>query len=182
MRWFRNILWKPHTSTLEIGPELNDFFSRSVETYNQYLHDLESTWKISRYRWRYDQKQRKLFFHHGKDKLPPFEAKAQILGSYYKTTHLWEWAWNTPNILKKVSKDSRKVKKFGRKHKLAPLVLGSLLLSGKEEYATYFAAMAVDICSAKGIYRGESSEQAVYFLLHDLKQTTVIPKNISEGL
>jgi len=179
--WLKSWLRRPETMTLVISPKIEAFYDQAGPFYNQQVQLLESQHSISRYRWRYDLKQRQLLFTHGRQELPELQAQAEIIGSYFKPTQHWEWAWNTVNVPKKNKRLVRQLKHFGRWHKQPRLFTGHIdlaqNLNNKQrlEYTNQCAATALwysQLKNNKGfsVYRGESDEQIVYFLIYSLNR------------
>lgn len=89
------------------------------------------------------------------------EAKGQIIGSHSTEDDSWEWAWNNPNVEKKVAKLSAAMKKHGQARSLEPFTKGRLSMSATGAWA--LAACTARHTKSSGVYRG-SSGQISYFI------------------
>lgn len=169
LRWYNSFIVRRKTP-LE-WPELTAFFDQAKVDYNQATSAAEARWQLSRYRWRFDIKSFNVYFEHKKGTLPNLTAQAQILGSHFTHTKEWHWSWSTPHIPKKTTRVARKLKTFGRRFGQNYLYRHVLDLTGTPQKAQALAALGFALSQAECVYQGQSEQQTVFFLLHNIQET-----------
>jgi hypothetical protein len=87
-------------------------------------------------------------------------APAQIIGTYNTDDHTWLWAWDNPSIEDKLKSDALKLRKYGEEHHIDRLTQRKWV--GTEDDAWAMLALAVNLCSEQGGYRGPAGATHVF--------------------
>ena len=173
-RWYNSFIVNRKESRQ--SPLLDSMVDTAKSKYNNTIQQYEQQWSLSRYRWRFDSKTCQLHFAHKKGELPQLVADAQILGSLFHQTQLWEGAWNTAHVPKKSTKSARQLRRFGRQEGQVPFYTGRLEIKSQKYDPLYLAAIALLVSNADFVYKGASEQQDVFFLLTNIRLSINAPK------
>jgi len=146
-----------------LSPEAGQFLAAASDEFNRKQEALQNTWNFgSAAQWGYDQLSGvlRLTFADGSR----LEAEGQVLGSYCPGDGKWEWAWNNPNVDRKVAKDSHKVRELGDRLQISYLQLGTIPLP-EPKMVSYLCAIGIKATNSIGVYQGEAGPIQVFILL-----------------
>src|SRR6266704_2575837 len=135
-----------------LSPDADKFLADAAAEYKTKQAALQSEWKLhSHKQWNFDQTIGliELKYEDGTELL----ADGQILGSYSPADGTWEWAWNNPNAMSKVSRDSAKVRDVGKEYGISYLQAGVVPVPD-EKFVAYLCGIGLKATGSIGIYRG----------------------------
>ncbi len=113
--------------------------------------------------WFYDQSTCLLTFSTGDIEL---NFNFYTLGSFSEKSNTWKWSWDNEHTLVKVKEKSFQVRAFGEEWKFPKLTEG--LFESEEAGAWEFAAIAVNITNAIGVYRPVSGQLKIFLIVTEL--------------
>ena len=148
----------------DLSPEADKFLGEATAELNAKHKALQNEWRFGQgNEWGFDQESGvfKLSFPDGSE----FEADGQILGSYSETDSTWEWAWNNPNVLPSMARDSKKVKALGKRLNIAYLQLGIIPMPTCLDFAVYLSAIGVKGTDSIGYYTADAGPIKISILL-----------------
>lgn len=155
---------KAHMKTSgDLSPEADKFLADATAEFNPKQAAMQRDWKLDSHKqWGYDQTTGvlKLEYADGAE----LHADGQILGSHSAADGTWEWAWNNPNSLPAVSRDSTKVRDAGKKYGIDYLQAGIVPVPN-QEYVAYLCGIGLKATDSIGIYRGKAGPIDVYIML-----------------
>lgn len=123
-------------------------------------------WKLDEMeRFDLDQDTQTMVFTKGKQKL---SCKAQIVGSYSKTSKTWMWGWANQSVVDALKKDALRVQTYGFRNDIAKFKEEKW--EGTEADAWAMAAVARKLSDAEAVYRAPHNETYVFLTLRDFKQ------------
>lgn len=153
-----------------LSPEADKFLAEAMAEY-QTKHEalLTGEWRLTECReWDFDDETGTVTaeFADGSE----WKAKGQLLGSYAIQEESWQWAWDSPDIRKELSRDSLLVKKLGEQLNICYLQLGggSFPLPG-QEFVEYLCAIGVKATNSFSIMEADAGPMVGFILLKDLK-------------
>lgn len=113
--------------------------------------------------WFYDQATCLLTFSTGDVEL---NFSFFTLGSFSEKSNTWKWSWDNEHTLDRVKEQSFLVKAFGEQAKFPKLTAG--LFESDEAEAWEFAAIAVHVTKAMGVYRPVSDQLKIFLIITEL--------------
>lgn len=93
-------------------------------------------------------------------------APAQVVGSFDREDETWHWAWDNPSINRLLTRDAQLCRAFGERYALAPYT--EPLFTCAEEDAHGFAAVALHLAGAAGVFRQPQGVQPIWVLFGDI--------------
>ncbi|MCD6051345.1 MAG: hypothetical protein K0Q55_2749 [Verrucomicrobia bacterium] len=152
-----------------LSPEADKYLAAATAEFNTKQAALRKDWRLDSYKqWGFDQFSGvlNLDFKNGAQ----FSADGQILGSYSADGHSWEWAWNNPNVEAAMTRDSKLVKKVGKRFGIGYLVAGMIPAPG-EEFVSYLCAIGIKATDSIGVFRGKAGPIDVMITLKNARWT-----------
>lgn len=116
-------------------------------------------------RWEFNQDEGDLVFIFANGTIAT--CPAQILGTYNTGDGSWLWAWANPSIGDELSRDARKLKRYGERKGFPKLA--DEKWSGSEDDAWGVTAIASRLCNAQGAYRGPAGSTLVFFTFGEVE-------------
>jgi len=173
--------------------EYMEFEARACEHLELLQEQLESQYGFGEYeRWEYDLGRGELLF--SDRTAPKLLAKFQVAGTVSNVTNSWLWSWANRSIPRPVKRDILRVRRFGQKNQVPPLMadhwhidpdrerlLGpdpdapanggwsSHWLAGNH-HGWHMAGIAAMLLQAQGAYRCPQGETTIYFVLTDVRR------------
>jgi hypothetical protein len=147
-----------------LSPEADRFLGEATSELNAKHKALQSEWRFGQgNEWGFDQESGvfKLSFADGSE----FQADGQILGSYSEADSTWEWAWNNPNVVPAMARDSKKVKALGKRLDIAYLQAGLIPMPPCLDFAVYLSAIGVKVTASIGYYTADAGPIKISILL-----------------
>lgn len=95
-------------------------------------------------------------------------APVQIIGSWNPATSAFSWGWDHPSVQTRLRAAAERTRWFGEKHALAELTAPQVTISELEAWR--FAAIAMRINAAGGVYRGPTDGPTVFMTFGDLNE------------
>lgn len=154
-------------SDAELSPEADKFLKAALEEFNAKQKVLQERWGFgTALNWGLEQEEGifRLDFENNKQ----VQAAAQILGTYSEKDQEFEWAWNNPNVVRALKRDSREVRKIGKRLGIAYLQAGITPVAG-EQGLSYYCSIGVKAAGSEGVYRGAAGPVDVIILLKELR-------------
>lgn len=87
-------------------------------------------------------------------------APAQIIGSFDLRKGTWMWAWANPTISESLTRDSIRVRDYGKQHGIRRLTMPQWPCVELDGW--HMAALANRLCGSNGAYRGPAGETFVF--------------------
>jgi hypothetical protein len=147
-----------------LSTEADTFLGEATAELNAKHEALQNKWRFGQgNEWGFDQQSGvfRLSFADGSE----FEADGQILGSYSETDGTWEWAWNNPNVVPSMARDSKKVKALGKRLNIAYLQVGTIPMPPCRDFAVYLSAIGVKGTNSIGYYTADAGPIKISILL-----------------
>jgi len=147
----------------DLSPEVDKFLAEATAEFNSKQETLYQDLRLkSQKEWAFDQATGvlRLDYENGDVLL----VDGQILGSYYPKEGTWEWAWNNPNALDAIARDSKKVRAIGKKFELDYLQTGIIPVPN-EDFVFYLCAIGLKATDSIGVYKGTAGPITVYIML-----------------
>ena len=94
-------------------------------------------------------------------------APAQVIGTWLADDSTWLWAWDNPSIAARLTADARRVRQFGHDNALPRLTRAKI--GCPESEAWRFAALAMHLCGAQGVYRGPAGPTGIFLSFGDVR-------------
>jgi hypothetical protein len=151
----------------DLSPEADKFLADATAEFHAKQGAMGRELKLeSSNHWDYDQLSGilKLQYPDGTD----VQADGQILGSYNAADRTWEWAWNNPNALPNVARDSLLVREAGKKHGIGYLQAGVVPVPN-EDFVAYLCGIGLKATDSIGVYRGKTGPIDVFIMLKNPK-------------
>ncbi len=166
------VFWWKRKPQVELSPAADDLLRLAVQEHNLKNDALIREWSFGNVaEWNCDQDTGEfVMVTHDCDTVV---ADFQAVGSFEKRSRTWEWAWNNPNIDKKLCVDSQLVKAFGKREAISYLTLPMFKTpktGDVTEYVTYLGAIASKVTAAQGVFPGDIGDLVLVVTLKNLRR------------
>ena len=173
--------------------EYREFEAQACQHLEMLQEQLELQYGFGRHEhWEYDLGSGELVF--SDHAAPMLITKFQVVGTISTVTSTWLWSWANRTIPRPVKRDILRVRRFGKKHQVPPLMVehwhidpdGERLLGPDPEAPVYggwsshwlagnhhgwhMAGIAAMLLQAKGAYRCAQGETILYFVFTDVRR------------
>ena len=128
------------------------------------LKDMYGLSDFERYDW--DQDEGTIVFSSGG--VPGLLARIHFVGSVSAKTGTWLWAWANTSLSDKVTERIHEVRKYGQRHRLAPLV--EHYWSADEMGGWEMTSVSAYLLKAQGAYRSPSDTGFTFMVLTDVRR------------
>lgn len=159
MSFFKKLFGGSSAGSEEESQEFKALLDRSLKELQLKTEGHVMGWGLGKSkRWDLDQSRGDLIFTFDDGVIAT--CPAQIIGSFDSESGTWLWAWANPSLEDSLKRDSLRVRDYGSEHNIARLT--SAQWPGTEADAWLMAALACNLCSAQGIYRGPAGTAFVF--------------------
>jgi hypothetical protein len=148
-------------------PEFKALLEGSMEGLRLQTAAHQGTWRFGKSeRWDFSQDTGELVFT-----FPDMivRAPAQIIGSFDSQDGSWMWAWANSSIADYLTRDSVRVREYGKQHHIGRLTTASW--RGDEIDGWRMSAFANRLCETNGVYRGPAGATFVFFTFGEVQLT-----------
>lgn len=146
------------------SPDYSTFAEQCVQDLKciqqKFMDEHDINWYAN---WFYDQATCLLTFSTGDVEL---NFRYFHIGSYSEKSSTWKWSWDNQHTLDKAKEKSFLVKAFGERSHFPRLTEG--LFESEEAEGWEFAAIAVRITDAIGVYRPVSDQLKIFLIVTEL--------------
>lgn len=152
----------------KLSEEADRFLTESNTEFNEKQNQLREQYLSDQVRYDIDFEKGTLVIVRPQSRVT-FEMK--LLGSCRNRDNSWEWAWNNPNIDRKIAFPRSELAPLASKHQLHYLDAGAVVLPD-EKFPWHLGGIALKVSpSASGIYSASSAGMRYFLVLyHPIEQ------------
>lgn len=145
--------------------DIDRFWAEAWAELNERQHELSKSFKLADARWTVDQNAGLIQFERRDGAV--ITAPVQIIGSWNPQNETFTWGWDHPSVKLRMRAGAERTRWFGDKHGLKELTEPSFRAS--EDDAWRYAAVAMKVNGASGVYRGPTGGPVVFMTLGEIK-------------
>jgi hypothetical protein len=145
--------------------DIDVFWAEAWAELNMRQQALAKTYKLADARWTVDQNAGIIQFERVDGAI--VTAPVQIIGSWNPQNEIFTWGWDHPSVKLRLRASAERTRWFGDKHAIPELTEPNVRVSEAEAWR--FAAVAMKVNGAHGVYRGPTEGPVVFMTLGAMK-------------